>query len=269
MKQNKSGFAAVEAVIILVVIAAIAGAGYFVYKSKNNNSSSSGTQEVQKQNQESEKKSGVKIKHLGVNLDYYDPATNKAGDFVFTKAKFSAGETMQMIFMNYGFVIPGNSTAGGQSKANPQPTFILPMGTKVHSLVDGEVFDVPKLYSDDYSVMVRGEGSELIFETEHIINVKVKKGDKVKAGDVVGEVSGYSAHGYDGLGLVEIGVLKGGNPPSHLCTFDYLDDSIKDETLKKITSMKKAWEEYRGDSSIYDETKVVIPGCESRGPIEG
>lgn len=266
MKQNKSGFAAVEAIIILIVIAVIAGAGYFVYKSK---SSKETTNVISSNAKEVVQKSEAKIKHLGVNLDYYDKATNKAGDFVFTKAKFSAGETMQMIFMNYGFVIPGNSTAGGKEKSNPQPTFILPMGTKVHSLVDGEVFDVPKLYSNDYSVMVQGEGSELIFETEHIINVKVKKGDKVKAGDVVGEVSGYSAHGYDGLGLVEIGVLKGGNPPSHLCTFDYLDDSIKDETLKKITALQKAWEEYRGDSSIYDESKVVIPGCESREPIEG
>lgn len=270
MKHKQHGFAVVEIIIVLLVVALIGGAVFFVF-SKNNSETasvtSSSTQDTQ--NQESEKQPGVKIKHLGVNLDYYDPATNKAGDFVFTKAKFSAGETMQMLFMNYGFVIPGNSASGGQSKANPQPTFILPLGTKVHSLIDGEVFDVPKLYSDDYSVMVQGEGNDLIFETEHIINVKVKKGDKVKAGDVIGEVSGYSAHGYDGLGLVEIGILKGGNQPSHICPFDYLDDSIKDETLKKITALQKSWEEYRGDSSIYDESKIVTPGCESKDPIEG
>ena len=66
---------------------------------------------------------------------------------------------------------------------------------------------MPKLYSNDYSVMVQGEGSELIFETEHVINVKVKKGDKVKTGDVIAEVSDYSAHGYNGQRC------EGGLPP--------------------------------------------------------
>lgn len=208
-------------------------------------------------------KDEVKIKHLGVNLDTYDPATNKAGDFEFTKENMA----FNMLFFDYGFEVP--ATSAGPAKKNPQPTFILPVGTEVHSLVDGEVFDVPKLYSNDYSVMVKGEGSDLIFETEHVMNVKVKKGDKVKAGDVIAEVSDYDAKNYAGLGLVEIGVLKGGNPPSHLCPFDYLDDSIKDSTLKKITALQKSWEEYRGDTSIYDESKLVIPGCLTREPIEG
>lgn len=256
-KQKQLGFALFEMLIIIVIIAAIAGVGLFVMgKNKDTKITSSNSQEVAK-------KSEVKIKHLGVALEEYDQATNKAGDFVFTKEKLE----FNRVFFDFGFEVPANSA--GPAKKNPQPTFILPLGTKVHSLVDGEVFDVPKLYSNDYSVMVKGEGSELIFETEHVINVKVKKGDKVKAGDVVAEVSNYDAKNYAGMGLVEIGVLEGGNPPSHLCPFDYLDDSIKDSTLKKITALQKSWEEYRGDNSIYDESKVLIPGCVSRDPIEG
>ena len=259
---KKQGFAVIELVIILVIIAVLVAVGYYVISKRSGGSSQEATN-----SEGAGTKNSVKIKHLGVNLDYYNPATNKAGDFVFTKAKFDAGKTMQMLFMNYGFEIPASSA--GPAKKNPQPTFILPLGTKVHALVDGEVFDVPKLYSNDYSVMVQASGSDLIFETEHVINVKVKKGYKVKAGDVIAEVSGYSAQGYDGLGLIEIGILKGGSPPQHICPFDYLDDSIKDETLKKITALQKSWEEYRGDSSIYDESKIVVPGCESRDPIEG
>jgi prepilin-type N-terminal cleavage/methylation domain-containing protein len=257
IKQKQNGFALVEVIIVIIVIAVIGGAGYFILeKNKDTQATSSNAQEVAK-------KSEVKIKHLGVNLDTYNPATNKAGDFEFTKENMA----FNMLFFDYGFVVPASSA--GSEKKNPQPTFILPLGTKVYALVDGEVFDVPKLYSNDYSVMVKGEGSELIFETEHVINVKVKKGDKVKAGDVIAEVSDYDAKNYAGLGLVEIGVLKGGNPPSHVCPFDYLDDSIKDSTLKKITALQKSWEEYRGDDSIYDESKVVIPGCLTRDPIEG
>src|SRR3990167_908128 len=268
-RLSQKGFALIEALIIVIIIVAIGGVGFFVLgKDKAApDSSSKETPATSSDAQEVAKKKEVKIKHLGVNLDYYDSATNKAGDFEFTKAKFTSG--IQLLFTDYAYVISGANTSTGQDKANPQPTFILPLGSKVYSLIDGEVFDVPKLYSNDYSVMVQGEGSELIFETEHVINVKVKKGDKVKAGDVIAEVSDYSAHGYDGLGLVEIGVLKGGNPPFHLCPFDYLDDSIKDETIKKINALKKSWEQYRGDTSLYDESKEVTPGCLSRDPIEG
>jgi prepilin-type N-terminal cleavage/methylation domain-containing protein len=265
-KHEQQGFALIEVLVVLVIVAVIGGVGFFVLnknaeKSGNktgDNSSSSNTTTTK-----SESKGDAKIKHLGVNLGTYDPATNKAGDFTFTKEKLS----FNRLFFEFGFEVPANSA--GPAKKNPQPTFILPLGSKVYSLVDGEVTDVPKLYSNDYSVMVQGENSDLIFETEHVINVKVKKGDKVKAGDEIAEVSDYDAKNYAGMGLVEIGILKGGNPPSHICPFDYLDDSIKDETLKKISALQKSWEEYIGDTSIYDEANAALPGCVSRAPVEG
>lgn len=207
--------------------------------------------------------SSVKIKHLGVNLGPYDPATNRAGDFVFTRENMS----FSLLFFNFGFIVPANSV--GPEKINPQPTFILPMGTKVRALIDGEVANVTKLYSNDYSVMLKGEGSDLIFELEHVINVIVQVGDRVRAGDIVAEVSGYDAHNYAGMGLVEIGILRGGVTATHLCPFDYLDDSIREATLQNITAMQRAWETYRGDTTLYDESKVVVPGCYRRTPVEG
>lgn len=265
MYKKQKGFAHIALILVVLIVFAVGGVGYYVFN-KNSKKSSDATSGVDStSNEESTSEDGPTIKHLGVNLDYYDPVTNKAGDFEFTKANFDAG--FQLLFMDYGFVIPANSV--GAEKSNPQPTFILPLGSKVYSLVDGTVFDVPKLYSDDYSVMVQTEGSDLIFETEHVKNVKVSKGDKVKAGQQVAEVSDYDAHGYAGLGLVEIGILRGGNPPSHICPFDYLDKSIKEETIKKINALKKSWEEYRGDTSLYDESKEVTPGCLTSDPIEG
>lgn len=261
IKQKQAGFTIVEVFLVILIVAAIAGVGYYILNAKKT-SSNNPPQNTEVSESKSEVKE-AKIKHLGVNLDTYDPATNKAGDFEFTKENMA----INVLFFEYGYEVPANSA--GPAKRNPQPTFILPLGTKVYSLVDGEVVNVPKLYSNDYSVMVQGEGSDLIFETEHVINVSVKQGDKVKAGDVVAEVSDYDAKNYAGMGLVEIGVLKSGNPPSHVCPFDYLDESIKESTLSKITALQKSWEEYRGDSSIYDESKVVIPGCITSDPIEG
>lgn len=262
-KNNQTGFAVVEILIVLVVVALICGVGYFVFSrnSADESNKSSTSQDADTQQASSD----AVIKSIGINLDEYDPATGMAGDLKFTKATFASG--MQMLFSEYGYEVAANSV--GAAKKNPQPTFIAPLGTKVMSLVDGTVVNIPNLYSNDYSIHVQAKGSDLIFETEHVINVQVKKGDKVKAGQQIAEVSDYDARNYDGLGLFEIGVLRGGNPPSHVCLFDYLDESIKTKTQKSILSLQKSWEEYRGDNTIYDESKAVTPGCLTRDPIEG
>lgn len=208
----------------------------------------------------------LKLKSIGIDLDYLDPATNMAGDVKFTKGRFMFG----IIFSDYGFVIPAESSAGGKDKSNPQPTFTLPMGTKVRSLVDGVVTNVPVLYSGDYSIHVAtNPRSRWIYETEHVINPLVKVGDQVKAGQVIAEVSPHNKDANDGFGIVEIGILRGGNPPQHVCPFAYLDESIKEDVQKKLTALYKSWEEYRGDSSLYDESALKIPGCLTLDPIDG
>jgi hypothetical protein len=204
------------------------------------------------------------IKSIGFDLRPYDPATNRAGDMQFTQAQMS----FNRVFFEYGFVVPANSA--GPEKSNPQPTFILPLGTKVRALVDGTVSSITKLYSNDFSVMLQAAGSELVFEMEHVIKVQVAVGDKVKAGDVVAEVSDYDAHNYAGLGLLEIGVLKGSSGlPLHLCPFDFLDPSVKEATLNSLTALMQSWELYRKDTTIHDEAKAASPGCMTLAPIEG
>lgn len=233
----------------------------------NNTSSSPTTSDIKPKAKSDEPP--LKIKHLGINLGPYDPATGMAGDLKFSKANFTSG--IQLLFSDFGYVIKAAYTSSGQDKASPQPTFIAPLGTKVRSLVDGVVFEVTKLYSGDYSVQVYdGKSATWVYETEHVINVTVKKGDKVTAGQVVGEVSDYSKQGYDGLGLFEIGILHGGNPPQHVCPFSYLDDSIKADTFAKLSALMKSWEEYRNDPTLYpEESTYPVLGCLSLDPIDG
>ncbi len=196
------------------------------------------------------------LKNIGVNLD----------DIVFSKAYLKGFE---MPFMGFGYVMPARFSATGKDKGNPQPTFILPLGTKVLSIVDGVVANVPTVWSGDYSIQVSssGEMETWMYETEHVINPLVKKGDRVKAGQVIAEVSDFNKN-MPGFGIVEIGILKGGNPPQHICPFDYLDPSIKDETVKKIKALYKSWEEYIGNTSLYNEDEPVT-GCVSMDPING
>src|SRR3990167_4377456 len=197
----------------------------------------------------------LKLKSIGVEFS----------DFKFTKEKLQ----FNRLFMDYGFVIP--ASPDNPSKANPQPTFILPLGTPVRSLVDGIVAAMPTLWSGDISIQVTKTGrlERWIYETEHVINPKVKVGDKVTVGQVIAEVGSFGGGDPEGFGAVEIGILHGGGegPPQHICPFAYLDDSIREETFSKMNELFKSWEDYIGDQTLYMKTE--IPGCLTLDPIEG
>jgi hypothetical protein len=131
---------------------------------------------------------------------------------------------------------------------------------------------MPTLWSGDISIHVTTDGKmqRWVYETEHVTNPKVKVGDKVTAGQIIAEVSNFDKGAPAGFGAVEIGILHGGGegPPEHVCPFAYLDESVKDEMQKKITDFFKAWEDYIGDKSLYDES-LPTPGCLILDPIEG
>jgi len=214
----------------------------------------------------------VLLKSIGVNLDYYDATTKRAGDFVFSKAYTGSAKGFDRPFMGFGFVIPAANSSTREDKVNPQPTFILPLGTKVHAIVDGIVAQEPVLYSGDYSIMVNADGNERgewIYETEHVIHPLVKVGDHVTAGQVIAEVSNYDANLLPGYGIVEIGILHGGVTPEHLCPFAYLDPSIKRDTLAKIKALETSWEKYVEDSSLYNQSNETIPGCITLDKVQG
>jgi len=243
-----------KVILVVLVFGIIGGFIFFNYSSK---SDSSRAKPVQNDKVDSQDEPPLKLKSIGINFE----------DFKFTKEKLQ----FNRLFMGYGFVIPGNETSSGKDKSNPQPTFILPLGTPVRSLVDGIVAAMPTVWSGDYSIQVTKSGKleRWVYETEHVINPKVKVGDKVKAGQIIAEVSDFDKGAPKGYGAFEIGILHGGGegPPEHVCPFAYLDESIKMETFTKMNAFFKSWEEYIGDQTLYGET--TIPGCLTLDPIEG
>lgn len=239
----------------MILIVGIIGA-FFVFNQISNKPKTEASLRIQndKEVSQNENEPPLKLKSIGVEFS----------DFKFTKEKLQ----FNRLFMDYGFFIPASSASA--DKKNPQPTFILPLGTPVRSLVDGVVVDIPTVWSGDFSVMV-GTGDNKNpwrYETEHVKNVLVKVGDKVTAGQIIAEVSDFDKGAPAGFGAVEIGILKGGNPPQHVCPFAYLDDSIREETFSKMNEFFKTWEEYLGDSTLYNES-LAVPGCLTLDPIEG
>lgn len=242
------GFAPIVLVFLVAVVLVV---GVFFLLRPINNSQES---PVPFQTSQNPDEPPLKLKNIGVNFE----------DFTFTKQKLQ----FNRLFMDYGFVIPASPDY--PSKKNPQPTFILPLGTPVHSLVDGVVANMPTLWSGDISIQVTTDGKmqKWVYETEHVTNPKVKVGDRVSAGQIIAEPSNFDKGTPEGFATVEIGVLKGGQEPEHICPFAYLDDSIKGETLAKIKALFKDWEEFTGDQTLYDESNP-IPGCITLDPIKG
>ena len=269
-KQTENGSHLVIAIVIIVIVGILVALGmafFNVNQKKSDNATSTTTTDINAPATavKNPNEPDLKIKDIGINLGYYDSATNRAGDVVFTKTGIS--QYGNLIFTNYGEISKANS-ARPTDTLNPQPTFIVPLGTKIRSLVDGVVVRIEKLYSDDYTVMVASNNeSNWIYETEHIINPTVKVGDAVKAGQVIAEASTHDSQYHPGFGLYEIGILHGGNPPEHLCPFNYLDDLIKEDVFAKLRAFYASWETYMGDSSLYDESKMAVPGCYTLDPV--
>ncbi len=203
------------------------------------------------------------IKSIGFEMGEVDLAAGRAGDVLLAGVQTPFGK----IIYDYGEEITNSS---GGPKINLQPTFYLPIGTKVRSLIDGVVVDVPTLWSGDYSIMVAPQtNSKYIWETEHVLNPVVKVGDHVVAGQVVAEVSNFQSQYTPDVGAVEIGLLEGGNPPRHLCPFLYLDPSVADQIERWLVGLRAAWETLQGDPGIYDEGAYATPGCKITDPLEG
>lgn len=265
--KNQKGFAHLEILLIIIVLLVIGTTGAFVlHKNQAKNSGSASVKNTSTHGAEQI----TKLKSIGFNLDYYNPATNHAGDMVFTHEDHDLGQT-HMIFADFG--IQDVRSPDDSTKRNPQPTFILPLGTKVHSLVDGVVLDVKELYSGDDTIMVSATGSQnsnYIYETEHINNPLVKKGDRVKGDQIIGEVSTHDSQYHPGFGIVEIGILHPSSTQAqHICPFHYLDDGIKADIQKKILNVHQAWENYIGMPNLYNDAHSAEPGCFILDPVNG
>lgn len=199
------------------------------------------------------------LKNLGVNIDSWDKETNRAGDILFRRAPYPDNK----IFTEAGLLVRGPQGL----KRLPEMTFFLPRGTKVFSAVDGFVEKIDFWEdSKDYGVHIKTDKNSLwMLSYEHLVNLRIKEGDMVKVGQVVGEVSPYKVFSEmdDETGVFEIVVWKGGSTFDDIvkvCPFLALEDSLKPVYEEKITTLAREWEEFIGED-VYNESAWVAPGC--------
>src|SRR6266404_6084353 len=124
--KNGGGFAHLELIVVLIVVGLIGLAGWTVYHKQSNSPKTSQTATKAASDQP------LLLESVGFNLDYYNPATNRAGDMEFTNVDHTLSGHIHQIWQDFG---QQDTRTTDPTKKNPQPTFVLPLHTKVHALV--------------------------------------------------------------------------------------------------------------------------------------
>lgn len=190
------------------------------------------------------------LKNLGVSFEAWDRSTNRAGAFIFSSSE-------NKVFLEYGVEVP--SSEGG-TKILPTFEYRTDSDADVLSVIDGLVTKIDyQSNTQDYEVLIQPEeNSQWTLGQDHISNLRVAKGDKVKAGDILGKVGTLGGN----LGRTEIMLWKSSSTrPVTYCPLKYFDPQLLAQYKQKIQQHMKDWEEFKGNLSLYNEDKHFLPGC--------
>ena len=218
------------------------------------------------------------------NWGPYDSSTGISGDFEFRS------DLEAIFFYEYGRL---NAIGTPDEYENPTFEYQVPRDTFVYMPIDGvvsrirwqptsgykqddwEIFIKPSMESDwmiiiDHVVSIDCDRSSTkVCDLPLTINgVEITTGTEVKAGDLFGYVGNreYNSGG-NVFGRTEITVgkyIKDGNQvvgTISYCPMRYLDPSVKQNLELSINNIMASYETWLGDSSFYDESNMVAPGC--------
>ncbi|MEK7625931.1 MAG: M23 family metallopeptidase [Patescibacteria group bacterium] len=249
MRSNDKGFSHILILIVLVVLATVGFAVYRIASSDKKNNPESTQQSAKSGSQDSSgAEKDLKLQNIGIdNIDNIDITTNAVREYGDKGLK--------------GFYVFGDKL-GGKDDVRKNPNFeysSLKPGTKVISAIDGKVtFIKEQTDSGDREVFIQPkDGSVWIIGYDHLVNVKVKKDDNVKAGDIIGEPGIQN----NGLRRFEIQINKEENgSTTHYCPSVLLDSSVKDSVLASLLKMQNNWETTTG-LDLYSVESQNPVGC--------
>jgi hypothetical protein len=245
-KKQSAGFAHLLIFVIGVLVAVIVAVAFFVVKNNNKSQTSNENENSASNNVTSE--SQLTIYNLGIaSLDDLDITNDATRDFT------KSGHKGMYIF---GDILPGTPV-----RHNPNFEFAsVKEGTKLISAIEGEVaFVKSQSESNDYEVFLTpNEQSDWMISYDHVSDLKVQKGDKVKVGDQIG----YPTRQGNGFLRFEFQVNKDqeGTDGIHICPITLLDSSVKESWLAELRSTQDSWEEISG-LELYDPASQDPVGC--------
>lgn len=191
------------------------------------------------------------LKNLAVEFGRYDPITGRAGTFLFQKDQ-------DKVFLEFGAKVMGPDG----EKTLPTFEYRTIEGATVYAAADGYVTNLEyQSETDDYEILIAPvkQNSVWYVSHDHVKGVSLKVGDRVTAGQVLGTVGSW----FGGLGRTElmIGRSNSGRGATYYCPFKLFDPLLVGEYKQKVGNLTADWESFKGDTSIYNESKDVHPGC--------
>ena len=179
------------------------------------------------------------LKNLVVEFADYDPATEFAGDFTFR-------DNFERMFFEFGYrgsADPGDLVA--------EFAYIVKEDALLKAPCDGIITRLEKRSDGDYYIIIQSKkNSHWFTQVDHVLNVTVKKGDEVKAGDVLGNPGNWNNS--VGLGVVELSVINDKENKNY-CPFSYFDPVLRPSYEAKVQKLMDDWEDYKGDENIYSD----------------
>jgi hypothetical protein len=186
------------------------------------------------------------LHNLGVDFEPWDPATNRAGDFLFRN-----GESR--VFVEFGAIV---ETEGGGTREFPALEYRVDRNAAVRAVAEGRISGLIFMEdTQDYVIMLRSDvDPQVEVRYIHVKDPRVSEGDAVSPGTVLGAPGAWSKD----LGRFRIMIIKMAKSCCPLC---FLDPDSADVYKAKVSRLMADWESFKNDATIYDETDQALPGC--------
>lgn len=188
------------------------------------------------------------IKNLMVEFGRYDPATGRAGAFLFDA-------NQDKVFLEFGARVMGPDG----EKTLPTFEYRTAEGATVYAAADGYVTMVEyQADTADYEIIASPvkENSAWLVSYDHVKGVNLAVGDFISAGQTLGTVGSFGS----GMGRTELMIRKHTESKDY-CPFSLFSSSLIEEYKQKVRDLIVDWESFKGNTSIYDESRDIYPGC--------
>ncbi len=182
------------------------------------------------------------LKNLLIEFADYDPATQTAGDFTFLnnfdqmfyQFGYRSGPTLDDLGAEFGYIIKEDAL--------------------VKAPCDGIITRLTLRDDGDYNIIIKNQENSIWFtQVDHLLNVVVEQGDRVTAGQVLGNPGFWD--NVSGLGVVELSVINDEERRNY-CPFSFFDPATRATYEAKVQKLMDDWEAFKGDDTIYDKICV-------------
>lgn len=216
-----------------------------------------------------------KMFNLSIDHEAWNGIANStAGAFLFNSS------APKNLFEVYGASISG---ANGTS-TNASYTWTTKKSAKVYSPIKGYVSRLElqsnEWWSQDYEIELKTNANSVyVFILDHFNSPLVSKGSLVTVGQELGTtgnlISGSASNPvmntvYSAYELQVSKYSVGSNCTDQsttglksVCPTSLLDSSVSDSMKSKLLKLMSDWETLKGNSAIYNENTMIIPGCYS------